>query len=279
MPGMEAATPGRMSINFYQELDGSEYLERLNSWYTRCLWRLTRRRSSDNRLYEYVTTPTLQELGEAVFGFSSIRMADADKRNEKSITKQIKSFNMDILSCIANGRLVPQTFARSAFRRSCRPESFTNQSGKWQRENWLKCLAVTCAMERSANEMEEYKVSLNPNETDVSYLFGRLMAVADCAEIKAMAESDSQHRQTNAIRYFSAAQQRPAVTWAVVESKLQPYLAKLRNTSLERKFRALLDEIQNRFEDEGMSRTEALTPRFLEGYHCQRYDILNKKER
>lgn len=278
MLGMEAATPGRMSISFYQEIDGSEYLERLNLWYTRCLWRLPRWGRPDNKLSEYITTPNLEELGEAVFGVSAIRTANSDMRTEKSVTKQVRAFNIEMLSCIVNGRPVADVFSRSAFRRSCRPESFTNKSGKWQRADWLKCLAVTCAMERSTNEKEEYEVSLNSNESDKSYLFGRLMAVADCVEIKAMDKSDSQHRQTNAIRYFSAVQQRPAVTWAVVEARLQPYLTKLRSTNYEKEFRALLDEIIGKFKPGDMMNPDALTPRFLEGYHCQRYEVLNPKK-
>lgn len=40
MIGLEAATQGRCSINYYQELDSNDYLERLGKWYKGCYWRL-----------------------------------------------------------------------------------------------------------------------------------------------------------------------------------------------------------------------------------------------
>ncbi len=273
MLGMEAATPGRMSINYYQELDGSEYLERLALWYTRCMWHLFRTRTSDGKRVSYVTTPTLKELEGAVFGTKNMRVAALDVKAKKAITKQIRSFNLEILSCIANGKTVPLTAARTAFRRACRPESFS-ANGKWDREDWLKCLTVACAMQKSSYEKEEFQVSLNLESRDTSYLFGRLLAVADCAESKAMAGSDSAYRQTNAVRYFSSVQQRPATTWQVVENRLQPYLAKLKGGAAY--YKKLLDEIYTGFEDGEIAANKALSPHFLEGYHCQRYAILNK---
>lgn len=275
MLGMEAATSGRMSINYYQELDASEYLSRLARWYSGCSWRLTRRRGAD-RPTEYVTAPTLAELGEAVFGARDMRAARADSKGEKSITRQIKSFNIEILSCIANANPVPANAARAAFRRACRPEAFTNDSGRWQREEWLKCVAVTCAMHKSRDEKEEFQLALNTEERDRSYLFGRLMAVADCAELLAMSGGDADHRQTNAIRYFSAVQQRPGRTWQNVETRLIPYLTKLKGGA--RRYTNLLDEIQNKFKDGDIDSAKALSPRFLEGYHCQRHAILNSKK-
>ena len=276
MLGMEAATPGRMSLNYYQELDGSEYLERLNQWYTGCFWRLPRFR--DGKWIYYVTTPTLREIAEAVFGRDSVIAAERDKQGAKSITKQIRSFNSELLSCIINGRSVPVPAAQTAFRRTCNPQTFTDKNGKWQRFDWLKCLAVTCAMEKSSNKKEDFKMPLNTENRDTSYLFGRLAAVADCAEIFAMSGSDTQHRQTNVIRYFSALQQRPGATWAGLEVKLQPYLTKMRGT-YEDYFRTLLDKIEREFEDGAVSSNTPLTPHFLEGYHNQRYEILNKNKK
>lgn len=272
MLGMEAATLGRMSINYYQELDGSEYLERLGKWYTGCCWVLPRQRNG--KWVSCVTTPNLHEIGEAVFGPDNMRTADRDKKAEKSVTRQIKSFHAQLISCIANSRPVPEAAARSAFQRACRPAAFTDKNGKWQRDSWLKCLAVTCAMEKSSHKKEEYQMALDLNETDTSYLFGRFMAVADCAEIAAMSASDSSHRQTNAIRYFSAVQQRSSVTWQVVEARLQPYLKRLGNKEVV--YRNLLDEIGRRFEDQALQKSGALTPYFLQGYHCQREAILGQ---
>ncbi len=273
MLGMEAATPGRMSINYYQELDGSEYLERLNQWYTGCHWLLPHWRGG--KCIYYMATPTLGEIGDAVFGQDAMRMAARDVRGEKSVTKQIKSFHADMISCIVSGRPAPVSAARTAFQRTCRPASFTDMNGKWQRCGWLTCLAVTCAMMRSNNQKEEYTVSLNTENTDTSYLFGRLVAVADHVESMAMRDSDNPHRQTNAIRYFSAMQQRPAATWVVLANRLQPYLTKLQGKS-GGYYRYLLDSIGHRFAEGELANNKRLSPHFLEGYYNQRFELLNK---
>lgn len=289
MLGMMAATPGRMSITFYQELDGSKYLELLENWYVGCCWRLVRKSEKTGRNEEYVTTPNLRELGEAVFGTDNMNTAANDPKGDKSITKLIRSFNAKILSCIAGGKPVPETAARSAFRRACRPEAFTNKTGKWQRADWLRCLAVTCAMNKRSNE-EDMKMPQTNRLPEISHIFGRLTAVADCIEIEAMIGSDNEHRQTNAIRYFSIMQQRPASTWVQLENKLIPYMTKLRNRfeysqslrqriTLEKKYRSLLDDIIRSFEAGEIAYNGKLSPHFLEGYHCQRYEILkNMKE-
>lgn len=281
MLGMEAATPGRMSISYYQELDGSEYLERLNQWYQGCFWLLPRWDKTGDAVggkqMTYLRTPTLHELSEAVFGGDSMRLADRDKNGDKSITKQIRRFRTELLSCILYGRPVPAIAAQTAFRRACRPQSFTSQAGKWQRYDWLRCLAVTCAMEKSSYQKEEFKVPLDTENRNTSYLFGRLAAVADCAEMFAMTGSDSQHRQTNAIRYFSSLRQRPGATWMVLETNLQPYLKKM-GVASEKYFRAMLDEIQHQFTIGELATKTPLTPHFLEGYHNQRYEILNRNK-
>ena len=83
MLGMEAATPGRMSINFYEEFDGRTYLQRLEKWYLSCLWLIP---VFEDKVKKYiVTTPTLHDLGEAVFGYDNMRV-DWDAKCTKSIT-------------------------------------------------------------------------------------------------------------------------------------------------------------------------------------------------
>ncbi len=115
-------------------------------------------------------------------------------------------------------------------------------------------------------------MSLNTNEKDRSYLFGRLTAIADVIEYKAMDNDiDRQSRQTNAVRYFTAMQQRPASTWANLRSRLEPYFAKIRSPKLRESYRRMLDEVYSIAEDGALSNNKPLSPRFIEGYHNQRY--------
>lgn len=274
MLGMEAATPGRMSVNFFEEFNGSEYLEHLGKWFYSCHWLIPV--FTDSMKKYIVATPSLREFGEAVFGSDKMHAADKDKKYEKAITKQIRRFNKDLLICIAAGKHMPENYANAAYHRSLFPLGFMNKQGKWQRDAWMKCIAVTLAMLKSCAKKEDYRVALNETEKDRSYLFGRLLAVADVVEFISVKGTDAQFRQTNAVRYFNAMQQRPAVTWKTISERLQPYFGKLKYKKDETTYRELIDRIISIADDGVLSDNKALTPRFLEGYHNQRHILLDK---
>ena len=272
--GLETATPGRMSVTYYEELGGKRYLQMLEKWYTSCSWLLCRNRKETKQLYLNYATPTPHEIAEAVYGFDAVRLASQDKKAEKSATKQMKKLYNDLVICIANGRQMPSVYAMEAYKKACSPNSFTDSSGKWQRISWQKSMAVALAMLKSSFEKEDYNVALNTECTDRSYLFGRLVAVADEVELRAM---DFDEHQTNAVRSFTAMQQKPATTWVLLDMKLKPYFTKLNNYYI-REYKRLIDEIYNQANYGELSNNTPLTPKFLEGYHNQRYELTKKKE-
>lgn len=274
--GLETATPGRMSVTYYEEFGGKQYLAMLEKWYTHCSWILWRNHKDDKKLYRSYATPTPFEIGSAVLGDAVMITASKDKRWEKTATKLVKKLYNDLVICIVNGRAVPAAYTLEAYRRVCNPYSFTNHNGEWQRINWEKCIAITLAMLKSSFQKEDYQVALDKECADRSYLYGRLAAVADVVETRAISGSDSGWRQTNAIRYFGALQQRPAVTWQTIETKLIPYYKQLREKG---KYLArLTDEIYLLGKPEEMSINRPLSPKFLEGYHNQRYELTTRKE-
>ena len=274
---LEIATKARMSITYYEELGGETYLRLLERWYLSCWWRLssfdskTQSRSVGNR------TPTPYEVGTAIFGTDKMREARSDKDNDyekKPVTRLVRRFYNDILICIVNGRPVPLSYTMAACRRVYQSNTFTDQKGSWQRFDWENCMAVTLAMLKSSYPKEDYNVSLNTECKDRSYLFGRLAAVADVVEQRA---TDFDKHETNAVRFFSAMQQKPSVTWAILDLKLKPYFSKL-NKYYEQLYRNLIDEIYNQADFGDMSNNTSLSPKFLEGYHNQRYELNKKKE-
>ena len=99
-------------------------------------------------------------------------------------------------------------------------------------------------IEKSHNENES---GIDDCCLDRSYLFGRLMAIADHIEEQAM-EFDNE-RTTLVKHHFAALMQRPASTWKYVFSRLQPYLSKLSIASeqnyyiaIERIYQLITDE-------------------------------------
>lgn len=269
--GMIAATTGRMSINFWEELDGHTYLERLHHWYANCYFRLYRYDEEEKKPQIYTATPTPYEIGCAVFGEDNMHTARYDVKVSKSITKQVRRLRLDLMSCVYDQKTIPYPYVQAAYHRVLNPLRFTKKE-KWSRWEWEKALSITLAMLKNVHKnKEEYQLSLNVEEKDRSYLFGRLTAIADVVEFIAMNfEND---RQTNAVRYFSAMQQRPATTWANLRSRLEPYFAKFQSIAVREYYRRMLDTVYALGEDGALSDNTPLTPRFLEGYHNQRYEL------
>lgn len=273
MIGLEAATPGRFSINYYQELDSDDYLERLGKWYKGCCWRLNYF-GKDRTLHTGIMTPSIGSMGNAVFGKRSMNDARSDLKAEKSGTKQVKSFYLDMFSCIAEGRRAPTGYTMAAYHRVLKPQSFTDRNGSYDQYEWLNCMAVTLAMLKSTDMKGVYNVALNEHETDRSYLYGRLLAIADVMEENVL-RTQSDNRQTNAVRLFTAMQQHPAATWSNLEQKILPYEAKL-SAGLRTWYNRQIDEIYHIGVDMGSN--APLSPRFIEGYHNQRYELKNRKK-
>ena len=222
-----------------------------------------------------VLTPSLEAIGNAVFGRDEMMSAKRDVRDEKSGTKQVRHFYLNMLACISGGRHAPVGYTMTAYHRVLNPQSFRNRNGSWQRTDWIDCMGVTLAMLKSADTKEEYNVALNEKETDRSYLYGRLTAVADIIESRALREADSD-RMTNAVRLFTVMQQRPATTWQNLEQKLSPYFGKLSAAS-RAWYKRMIDSIIE-LGDDLMGDNSPLSPRFIEGYHNQRYVLLSKKK-
>lgn len=119
-------------------------------------------------------------------------------------------------------------------------------------------------------------MSLNKKETDRSYLYGRLLAVADRIEYRTYDERDEK-RITNAKRYMNTFSQRPYETWKIIEENLQPYLNKLK---IQEKlfYENLLNDIYELFDVEKFIDNRRLDGLYLLGFHSQSYDFKLKKE-
>ncbi len=75
-----------------------------------------------------------------------------------------------------------------------------------------KTLSITCAL---INKMEGYQLVLDKENNNRDYLFGRLLAVADVLERKALNNGDQ--RATNARRYMNSFSQHPERTWRTIQ--------------------------------------------------------------
>lgn len=277
---LEAATPGRISVIYYQELPGGEYVERLTKWYKDCSWGFTRFiGDKDNRKrWQGISTPTPYEIACVVFGKRQAETARGDMRSEKSSTKAIRELKLRLLHCMVDGAMLPEDIVSAAFHRVTAPLGFTDSNGKWQSYDWNLALSAYCALlhkrqtEKSKDEVID--VSLDTTNTDRSYLYGRLLAVMDAAERSALGKDN--YRETNAFRYMQLFQQRPFDTMKKLHTLILPYYRKLGDMSEWYKWQ--IAKIMDLFNGEDYNSPLPLDGKYLQGYYCQRQALYAKKE-
>ncbi|WP_430598024.1 type I-C CRISPR-associated protein Cas8c/Csd1 [Enterococcus sp. AZ177] len=255
---LDAATPGRMGILYYRSIQHVDYFKRFEQWHQTCFWRHTYG-SKNKQRYTFWGAPALRDIAEAVYGA---------RGNETLVKNTVEQ----LFPCVIDGRMIPKNIVQSLLKRASNPVGIEN----WE---WQKTLSIACAvMNKHFNfKKEERNVALDKNETERSYLFGRMLAVADKLEEDALAANGKLgSRQTNAIRYMNAFSMHPETTWKIIQQNLIPYQSRLWGNG--KKFQDILKEIGNKFEISQYN-DEHLNGKYLLGYYSQKYELENKKDK
>jgi len=253
---LDSATTGRMAVLYYRNLDEELYLNRLARWHSTCVWLHRYQRNSDGEFVSFFGAPATKDIAFAAYG------SRADDRVIKGLMERI-------LPCIVDEQTrIPRDIVRSAVQRASNPVSME----AWE---WEKTLSIACALvNRTLVEDEEGKdVALDKENTNRDYLFGRLLAVADVLERRALGRDEK--RSSNAIRYMNAFAKHPARTWKTIQSSLQPYQARLGRDGIY--LSRIIDEIGSRIDPEQFN-DKPLTGLYLLGFYSQRHDLFQKKE-
>ncbi|MGC2656599.1 MAG: type I-C CRISPR-associated protein Cas8c/Csd1 [Bryobacteraceae bacterium] len=245
---LDSATPGRMSITFYRELKGSEFLERIQEWHRRYAWL-----QNFGKGARFIGSAAPRDIAEAAYG----RRLD-DKLRKSTVER--------LLPCIVEGRPVPRDLVLSTFQRAARRAGLDN----WE---WEKCLGIACGLFKGFHIERKYEMALEQDRKGRDYLYGRLLAIADNIEGYALSMA-GEKRDTTAARLMQRFADRPASTWRNIEMALRPYMSRLRAGERSAGFlvlrERLLDEIVGSFQSADFTSDARLTGEFLLGYHCQR---------
>lgn len=246
MMGLDSVTPGRMAITFYRELTGSEFLQRLLTWHESHAWQQT-----FSKHLHFIGAPGPRDITEAAYG------RKLDEKLRKATLERL-------LPCIIDGYPIPRDIVEFAVRRAW------NRTGLEQWE-WTKYLGVACSLYKGRHKEENYQMSLEVDRTSRDYLFGRLLAIADHLEQRALYMS-GERRDSNAARLMQRFAEHPCSTWRDIELALSPYKTRLRSghPSTLAKLDHLLDEITGKFSGNEFTNDDKLSGEFLLGFHCQR---------
>lgn len=274
---LDAATTGRLSVVYFDEMGARQYMDAVLHWQKHCKWRRsikTGKTKEDLRKMTCECAPSPREMALAAFGTQRSEWLEADK-------KQIRSAIMRLLPCITRkGRNIPPDLIKAAARRASMPQTMSDFV--WYND----ALCVACAMIRFNYELGGRTMDdhfLSDNEKDRNVLFGRLLAVFDYMEKRAMYEPGdagrNDRRTTNAKRYWNAYSGRPARTSKTIRQNLIAYERKLTSYELK-KFEDWTEEIMTRLAENGFDNA-ALSELYLPGYYRQMEDMKNffqKKE-
>ncbi len=262
---LDAATTGRLSISYYDEMGAKQYMDALLNWHGHCKWRrfiTVGNTESDKKkiLCEY--SPSPRDMALAAFGTQKSNWLEADGKLLRAVTNRL-------LPCITKrGSRIPRDIVIAAARKASMPQSM-NQS-VWYND----VLCVTCAMIRFNYERGDRKMDkfLEDNLCDRNVLFGRLLAVYDYMEQRAMFGYDEngkikESRTTNAKRYWNAYSSRPAKTFKTIKQNMIPYEKKLSEFEAKR-FEDWTEEIMLHLAGAGFD-NRSLSELYLPAYYLQ----------
>ena len=269
--GLQAATKGRMSVTYEQEIPGNVFIDHVDRWRAACRWQMPHQEGlADDR------PPTWREICEAVMGVKAVKTAWDDSEAKEAATKLMRDLQLRLLHCVVEAQALPRNMLEAAFQRAVQPLTFTDSKGRWKEWDWRKCIAVACAMIR-AYEIEKPVLPqsvLDTSCTERDYLYGRLLAVAHKLEQDASGDG-----KTNAVRMMARFVQQPGVVWPQLYMKLIPYFGALAGKAAEGKARSahsyqyLLGQIEGLFRPEDIDSTGALSHSFLLGFSAQTREL------
>lgn len=246
----DAATTGRLAVTYYNELLASDFLDRLHDWEVSCCW--------EDGPYG-IQSPSLFQIVSWAFGTPRNGKAEMDDR---ILSQQMQR----LVACRMDKAPFPLDIERALAEKA-------SHLLLYEGENRQKLLFTACAAIRKYHFdhlKEEWDMALDKNCSDRSYLFGRLLAIADAIENNTYTDED--RRETNAIRMQKAFTLRPMTTWSALWDKLRPYNKRLAQSKpgLYRYYHSVIDDILNRLSPFDPTLNQKLDDIYLLGYSHQR---------
>lgn len=255
---------GRISITGFTTISSSIYVENIVKWNESCEWFHEKYKKGKKVTFKGMLG--ILDIAEILYGSENSN----DDKNYYLNLSDSQAFMLNttikrLLPCISHGKKIPRDMVNTAVQRASSPVSYKDE------KCWRQTLALACSMVKKLKydyNLEVWNMALDTKCTDRSYLYGRLLAIADLIEQRATFEEEK-GKVTNAKRYMNALAQRPFRTWQIIEEKLEPYSRKLKSKWLLTQ----LDEIHNMFSPEDYADDCRLDGLYLLGYHSQIYAI------
>lgn len=256
----DAATSGRLALAYYNELRGSDFIDRLAYWDETCCW-------TDSIYGTY--SPALDRLIKLAFG----TQRGSEEKAEFDVDERIMRQQMQrLIACKIDSAAFPEDMMKALVINAGRLQVYNAK-------NQRLLLFTACAAIRKYHIdrlKEEYSMALEPDRKDRSYQFGRLLAVLEKAE-KDTYDSSNEKRETNAIRMQSVFTRRPGyASKIIIEQVKTAYYPRL-NVNSRNYYERLIGEIMQMIGEAGETEfNKPLSETYLLGYYLQKNALYTK---
>lgn len=255
----DAATTGRLAITYYNELLGSDFLERLARWEESCCWPYSARSISSPSLYAIID-----------FAFGTPRGAPETVKADEAI---VPGRMQQLLCCRIDQAAFPLDIMRAIVTRAGNLQVYGDA-------NRRKLLYTACAVIRKYyidHKKEELDLALEPERKDRSYQWGRLLAVME--KIERDTYDETEKRETNAIRLQPVFVQRPGYTAKIIMDQLKAAYYPRLSVGSRVYYERLIAEIMEQLSCfDAAAYNQPLTETYLPGYYLQKNALYTKKD-
>ena len=200
---------GRIALKYFRQLQVSQLLKNLESWQENYSW------EPKTKVEDYkFRTPTFSEIINAAYGVDRERYLELDNDSFKSDQYQ------QLVTALIDGNPVPNIIVKKL-------ETNIKQRQKYP-NHWSQVQQISLAILHKQYG-REFKPMLDHENTNRSYLFGRLLAIFELMESKKYEienpnkDKKESNRITNAERYWNAYTSQPAKLMMNLTNKIKPY--------------------------------------------------------
>ncbi len=258
----DAATTGRLAVTFYSEMLTSDFFDRLEKWDQYCMWYANRGKT--------VISPPISKIVEYAFGVER----DSDVGKIEVNDDVAKEMYDRVLRCRIGEELFPLSIKKKLVEKASKLYLY----GRKTREGLLE---TTCSVIRKYYydyKKEDLSMSLDKEKRDLSYQFGRLLAVYE--KIERDTFEDNSTREPNAMRIQPVYCNQPMHYANELEKQMEKaYLPRL-SVGKRVFYKNLIGEIMNQISEFSENEwNKALKDTYLIGYYLQRRDLYSKKEK
>lgn len=253
---------GRIALKYFRQVQVSQLLKNLETWQENYSWE-AKTKSGNYKL----RTPTFNDIINIAYGVDRERYLELDNDSFKSEQYQ------QLVTALIDGRTIPNTIVKKL-------EDNIKQRQKYSK-NWYQVQQVSLAILHKQYG-REFTPMLDHQETDRSYLFGRLLAIYELFEAQRYAlDGSSQERITNAERYWNAYTGQPAKMMNHLENKIKPYeqVLKLNRPGiwhkLEKERKEIIQLLTPLYANKEF--TQPLDYKFIFGYYAEKQFYYTKQ--